>query len=668
MQRDIRGTAFYCEAEDFYRATFQPGSGLIADAAEVSAHGSRAVFTGTLAETLTGTPPTRICMTELTTSVTRVLTFGPRCDRLPKFDPSGTCIAFLSDRRKAGDFQLYLLDPVNGAARATPLVDGWVEYLHWSPDGARILLGVAGHGADTASNQGAVASNGNVNDVASWMPTVGAGDESHCWRHIWVYELAANSVRKVCEANTNVWEAVWCGNHALAAVTSPGTTEGLWYSARLEILNIQSGTSRMIYDPQDQLGCPSASASGEWLAVVEAICSDRGLVAGDLLVIHVASGKTRRVDTLGVDVSYTEWRSDGLLLLSGHRGFETVVSVYNVEAGTVTEIWASRELTASGSYATVSGLDATGDCVLLAESFLRAPQLSTIRAGKFEVVRSFDLRITQGEDALESVECVNWQAPDGQEIQGWLLRPLAEQPYPIIMNVHGGPVWHSHPVWLGRRSAHFMMLLRRGYAIFFPNPRGSSGRGRDFVRQVYGDLGGADAKDLLSGLDALVARGIADPKRLGVIGLSYGGFMAAWLITQDVRFAAAVPVGPHTNQVSEHLLSNIPQFMRLLIGDNYNNANGKYFQRSPIMYADRVETPTLSICGALDCCTPPEEARQFHSALLENGVESVLITYPEEGHGVRKWPAIIDYAARVGAWFHEHMPAEGSTKANAELR
>jgi dienelactone hydrolase len=140
-------------------------------------------------------------------------------------------------------------------------------------------------------------------------------------------------------------------------------------------------------------------------------------------------------------------------------------------------------------------------------------------------------------------------------------------------------------------------------------------------------------------------------------GRSYGGFMSSWLITQDSRFAAAVPVSPVTNQVTEHLISNIPHFVALFLADTYTNANGKYFQRSPVMYADRVKTPTLNICGALDRCTPPEEALQFHNALRENGVRSVLVTYPEEGHGVRKLPAAIDFAARVVAWFEENMPA-----------
>jgi len=168
-------------------------------------------------------------------------------------------------------------------------------------------------------------------------------------------------------------------------------------------------------------------------------------------------------------------------------------------------------------------------------------------------------------------------------------------------------------------------------------------------------MGGAETYDHLSGIEELVKRGIADPSRLGVTGVSHGGFMTSWIITQDTRFSAAVPVAPVTNQVTEHLISNIPHFVSLFLNDKFNNPDGKYFSRSPIMHAHKARTPTLNICGALDRCTPPSEALQFHHALLESGVRSVLLTYPEEGHGVQKWPAAIDFAARVVVWFDENI-------------
>jgi dipeptidyl aminopeptidase/acylaminoacyl peptidase len=652
MQKDIRETALYQEMEALFTKLRQPGSGQLSDAAEahVSPDGRDVVFTGTLVDALEGALPTRICSTDTSSGDTRVLTFGPNTDRSSKFSPNGGQVAFLSDRKKAGDFQLYLLNPSSGAVRPTPPVEGWVEYLHWSPNGKRVLLGVAGHGADVAGGQGAVTSKQRV-ERPSWMPAVETGDESYRWRRSWVYDLESNEVRQVDAVGINIWEACWCGNDAIAAISSDGPGESLWYSAKVRVIDIETGNSREILTPSEQLGWPAGSPSGSHIAIVESTSSDRGIVAGDLKLIETRSGKVQQIDTRGVDVTHTEWRSDRHLLVAGHRGFDTVVGLCESGSATFREVWCSTEITTGGRYITVSGFGDLGDCVLVGESFTRAPEIGRIREGAYQTVKSFDLGYGDEVAAIGAVERVSWQAPDGLQIQGWLVRPKGQGPHPLVMHVHGGPVWHWRPVWLGRSSTAILMLIKRGHAVFYPNPRGSIGRGQDFIRPVYGDMGGADAQDLLSGLDMLVSRGVADPKRLGVTGGSYGGFMTSWLVTQDPRFAAAVPTFPHNNQVTCRLIGNIPHFMDLIMEDTYNNPGGHYFERSPIMHAHKVKTPTLNICGALDRCTPPEEAVQFHNALLENGAKSVVVTYPEEGHGIRKFPAAIDYATRIVAWF-----------------
>jgi dipeptidyl aminopeptidase/acylaminoacyl peptidase len=537
-----------------------------------------------------------------------------------------------------------------------------VEYLHWSPNGRQILLGVAGHGADIAGGQGAITSKQIQNDAPTWLPTVETGKEAFRWRRTWVYDLATDSIRQVSPSDRNVWEAAWCGNDSIAAIVSPGPSEGIWYSAHLEIIDCNTGRNRTVYVPRDQLGWPAVSPSGQFLAVVEAVCSDRWIVAGELLLIDTHTGNVTRIDTKGVDVTFLEWRSERKLLLAGHRGYETTIALYDTGPGTYQEIWSSDDVTAVGRYIAVSGVGEEGECVLIAESFTRAPEIATIRLGQYRTVKSFDVGYSNQVAAIAGVQQVRWSSPDdGLPLEGWLLRPAEAAPHPLVMAIHGGPVWHWRPQWLGRpRTAPFLLLLRHGYAVFFPNPRGSSGHGQEFVRRVVGDLGGADAHDCLSGLDHLVNAGLADPRRLGITGISYGGCVTSWLITQDTRFAAAVPVSPHTNYVTYHLISNIPQFVELFLQDHYTNQQGRYFDRSAVTFARNARTPTLNVCGALDRCTPPEEAVQFHNALLQSGANSALVIYPEEGHGVQKFPAAMDYAARLLAWFEEYMPANAT--------
>ena len=133
--------------------------------------------------------------------------------------------------------------------------------------------------------------------------------------------------------------------------------------------------------------------------------------------------------------------------------------------------------------------------------------------------------------------------------------------------------------------------------------------------------------------------------------------MSSWLVTQDQRWAAAVPVSPVTNWYSQHFTSNIPYFDALFLDGDPEVPGDKFHLRSPVAHASKVTTPCLNIAGALDRCTPPTQAQEFHQALLEHGVESQLAIYPQEGHGVRAFPAVTDFCTRVVDWFEQHMPA-----------
>ncbi|HEY2063713.1 MAG TPA: prolyl oligopeptidase family serine peptidase, partial [Amycolatopsis sp.] len=201
------------------------------------------------------------------------------------------------------------------------------------------------------------------------------------------------------------------------------------------------------------------------------------------------------------------------------------------------------------------------------------------------------------------------------------------------------------------------LLVAQGYAVLSPNPRGSSGRGQEFAGHVVGDMGGADTHDYLSGIDALVERGVVDGARVGLIGGSYGGFMSSWLVTQDSRFAAAVPMSPVTDWYSQGFTSNISAWGNRFLDADPETAGSRAHTRSPVLHASTARTPCLNVAGALDRCTPPGQAREFHQALLAHGVPSVLVIYPEEGHGVRAYPAQIDFLTRVLQWFDRYLLA-----------
>jgi dipeptidyl aminopeptidase/acylaminoacyl peptidase len=659
-RRDLRETPLYKEAEALFQQVLRPGSGRPTSAVVlmVSPDGRHVAFAGTMLEKLEGLPSTRICIVELQSGDLRIVSFGPHSDLGPKFSPDGEQLVFRSDRLAPGDFQLYILNLKSGETRAAPVVDGWVEYHEFSPDGTHLLIGVAGHGADVSGGQGAKTSQtAATGRDAAWMPKVETGDEAFKRRSSWTLNLKSGVLKKVSPPELNIWEACWCGADSIAAVVSKGASEEDWYRAYVVAIKLAGGSTRILYEPQTQLGWPSASADGKKLAFVEAVSSDRWIVAGDLRIVDLVTGKLQTPETHGIDVTFTLWRNNKQMLLAGIRNLDTVIADFSVASQTVHELWkSSTQYCQNFFYPTAAACPGSaGGFVIATTAHLQPTQLIHVARSKSRKVCDF---AHSGTDAvvrtLRPVLPYRWKAPDGTEIQGWLMKGAGKQPAPLVMDVHGGPIWRWPPFFLGR-SPLLLMLAARGCALFWPNPRGSSGRGQSFAQAVVGDMGGADTKDYLSGLDQLVADGIADPKRIGVTGGSYGGFMSAWLITQDQRFAAAVPVAPVTDWVSQHLTSNIPYFDSFCLGSQYTDQGGNHFARSPVMFAQRVKTPTLNICGALDRCTPPGQAQEFHNALLENGAKSVLVTYPQEGHGVRAFPAAIDYAARVVAWFNRYL-------------
>ena len=544
----------------------------------------------------------------------------------------------LSDRDAPGQFQPYLLDLSSGAARALPRPDGWVEYFHWRTDGRALLLGVAGMGADLAGAQGGVGSKREVADLPSWMPELETGDETYRWRSLVVLDLESGSTKPANSTGFNPWESTWLGGDAMVAIGSDSPDEAAWYTATLRLIDPGTRTARELYRSPRQLGWPSAAPDARHIAVIEAVCSDRGLVAGDLLIVD-RQGAVKSCAIHGVDATFTSWVSNTEVLYAGHRSVETVVGIYDIASSRARELWTSSTQTVGPriypEVAPVPGRPGAFACTTV--GFTEAPALQHWNGEALRCVRSFETAETSALIDGIVVEPLRWKAPDGLEIHGWLLKPAGVAPQPLVMEVHGGPVWLYRPLYLGAGGTR-LALLRRGYALFLPNPRGSSGRGQEFASKVFGDMGGADTHDYLSGIDDLVSRGVADPKRLGVMGGSYGGFMSAWLVTQDSRFAAAVPIAPVTNWVSEHLTCHIPHFCEQFLDDSMTNPGGKYHTRSPIMYASQVRTPTLIVCGALDRNTPPGQALEFHHALKLHGVESVLATYPQEGHGVRSYP------------------------------
>lgn len=657
MERDIRSTPLFAEVEQFYRNLHAPGSGRITDTTDlcVSADGRRVSFTGLRFDSLAAAPTSCIATVDPANGAVALEPNCPAGSRLPRWSPDGSTLAFLSDAQSPGDHRLQISRA--GRVASAPPVEGVIESMAWSPDGRRLLIGVAGYGADLAGCQGGVTTHARADSGPAWLPTLDSGDAENLWRHVWVLDVEASTLRRVSPARLNVWESCWLGNGQIAAVASDAHDEGAWYTARMVAIDVIEGQVRDLVRVTDQLGVPAANPQGSRLAYIDAVCSDRMIVCGELQLVETGANSVsapRRLDTRGVEVTHVAWRNVDELIYVGMRGLETVIGEVHVSANRTVELWANSERTGQGFYPSIAPLP-DGGVLMWAEGWAVAPELVRIDAAGQRVLCSLASEAASVPGACTSrAQTSVWAGRDGLEIQGVLITPAGEGPWPLVVDVHGGPIWGCRDRWQGRlRGAR--VLADHGVASLYPNPRGSGGRCRDFADRVRGDMGGEDTHDILCGVDALIERGIADPKRLGVTGISYGGYMSSWLVTQDTRFAAAVPISPVTNWYSQHRTSHIPYFDALFLDGQPSAPNGLFHARSPVMFADRVRTPVLQLTGALDRNTPPTQAIEFHRSLLEHGVTSKLAIYPTAGHGIRSFPEVLDATTRYVGWMLRHF-------------
>ncbi len=655
LPRDLRSSPTYRDVEAFLLSVQVPGEGRVVDATDpaTAPDGGRVAYTAWRRDTAGAAPTPVIEVVDTATGSRTTFAEHAGC-RWPRWSPDGGRLLCLR-RGDAGSELPVVIDlatrGITQPVAAPPA--GTVEAAVWSPAGTSLALVVAEVGAEISD----VFGSGRVtapDEVPAWCPEVAAEGRSG-WRRLWLCDLEGGDPR-ILAPGSNVWEVAWAGPQHLVAVASRGPEEDAWYDAELVLVDAGDGTHRTLLDPQTQLAMPAADPSGRRVSVLSGSASDRGLLAGEVVVVETATGSATRLAAAGVHVTSQSWRDENRLLLAGLRGHQTVVGTYDLARSHFDEDWATTETFGPGDLLPVAAPHGTADAVVVLESHRRPPTLGLVRPDGFRALADLAHDGTALVASLcDALRAVTWRSADGLEVDGYLATPAGGEPgpRPLVVLVHGGPVWRWRDTWV-ERTVQVPLLLRNGYAVLLPNPRGSQGRGESFVRAIVGEVGGRDVDDVVGGVDLAVALGVADPAAVGVMGTSYGGFLAAWLATTG-RFAAAIAASPVTDWVSQHFTTNIPQSdVRFLVGPPLDPAS-QYRTRSPVVAATGSTCPVLLTAGQLDLATPPGQAVEMYRALVELGVDADLALYPREGHDVHEWPAVVDHCTRMLLWFGRHL-------------
>ncbi len=371
------------------------------------------------------------------------------------------------------------------------------------------------------------------------------------------------------------------------------------------------------------------------------------------------------------DEHQVAWIDADTLLVRGSSGAWSTLERYTFDGGAAVE--RDQLVPLEGPIWSAFSLSKAGDRVALVGSTPAHPgELYTLDLATREPELHTDSNPWLAELRLARQEVVSYEARDGQRIEGVLVHPLDEGtgPAPLIVCVHGGPEAHQSNEWLTRYSYPGQVGAARGYAVFYPNYRGSTGRGLAFLKLSQGDPAGAEFDDVVDGVDYLIDQGIADPERVGVTGGSYGGYATAWLSTfYSQRFAAGVMAVGISNKISKVGTTDIAdeEFYVHALKRPWDDWQ-LFLERSPIYWAERGQTPLLILHGKEDTRVDPGQSREMYRHLKLRGEAPVrLVNYPGEGHGNRNAGARFDYNLRMLRWFDHYLLGEGGEPPPWEL-
>jgi dipeptidyl aminopeptidase/acylaminoacyl peptidase len=570
--------------------------------------------------------------------------------RSPRWSPAGERLAFLGKPKGAKHHQLCLLEPDWGEARVLTNLKARVSDVAWSPDGTMLALIAQDPPPDDADERSKAG--------RDWIEY----EEQHRFDRLWLCDPETGELHRPTDADLHVYEFAWSPDGArIVAVAADRPYGWSWYRARLVIFHVPSGEAWTLHEPEKQIARPAWSPDGAWVSVVSCIFSDEGMSGGDVLLVDPDSCAAHNI-TNGQPRSYleTHWDDDGRSMLCPVIE-DGLPAIYRLALdGAARRLWSEQAaLTPFGG--AISRVRDGSAVALVTSDSLNPPDVwrGRLRDDGIDWMCLTDANPAYAGRAAGRLEVIHWKSFDGLSIQGLLLRPHdapEDTPLPMVTLIHGGPTSLTR---FGFPDTHTLgwghLLAARGYLCFFPNYRGSMGFGVEFAELNNRDLGGGDLEDVLYGVDYCIAQGWADGERLGIGGWSYGGYITPWAISQTPRFKAAVSGASITNWTSFHGVSPIQGFDETFNRADPHNADGFYTFRSPIYSVERVSTPTLFLHGQEDPVCPVGQAHEMWRALKERGIETRLVIYPRERHGLREREHVRDLLTRIVEWFSERV-------------
>jgi dipeptidyl aminopeptidase/acylaminoacyl peptidase len=614
----------------------------------------------------------------------RQITFSQDSETSPRWSPDGRYLSFTSSRPgKARGNQVWLLDRGGGEAMQLTELKGRLQGYEWSPDSKRLALVIGDPDPEadaTPTPQPGAAGPAPtprtpkpiVIDRYHYKQDVQGYLLSGRHTYIYLYDIATQKLDRLTtgvkwDESSPSWSPdgtriAFMSNHSDDPDRDP--------IAQLYVADARPGaTEKLLTRTADRASRsrPEWSPDGKWVAFIEGDERQYGAYNMEHLALAPADGsappaRIKAVEALDRGVSAPRFSADGktinFLVADDRSVYPARVSLSggNVERALAPPVVVSNWSAAKERVALLSGGDT------------KPTEVYVLEGGALRQLTHQNDALMAGIDVAQT-EDVSFKSKDGTEVHGLLTKPVgyvAGTRVPLLLRIHGGPNGQDQHSF----SVERQFFAANGYAVLAVNYRGSSGRGQKYSRAIFADWGHYEVEDLEAGVDHVIEMGVADPERLGVGGWSYGGILTDYMIATDPRFKAATSGAGTAFTVAFYGTDQYIIQYDYEIGPPWNPKSWETYQKIsyPFLHADRIKTPTLFLGGERDFNVPVQGSQQMYQALRSLGVDTQLVIYPNEFHGIQRPSYVRDRYERYLAWYDKYLKRTASAPAAAATR
>lgn len=645
-----------------------------ADDPQISPDGKMIVYARHSMDRMTDKNVADLWTIDVSSGAHRPLIDGAGSIASARWSPTGDRLVYLAPGKDALELRVLFVD--SGESFALAQLTEAPGAPVWSPDGKTIAFSML-----VAEDAPSFAKPPKAPEGAKWNEPFrvfekmqirfdGAGYLPYGTTHVFTVPAEGGTPRQVTKGENDFNAPQWLDNSTLLVVGNDvedaylDPIESEIYAVSLKDLSIRVLTTR---DGPDH--SPAVSPDGKRIAFLGYDDKLKSWQETDLYVMNRDGSGVRNLTAgYGRSIDQIAWRGDAILAQTEVDGDIHLVSFSAGGGGATTLVTGVGGTSLGRPYSSGSFSVAKNGSIAYTAAFADRPaEIGLARGGAPKIMTALNADLLPLLDMARLEEIKVKSTADGREIEAWVALPhgfRADGSYPMILEIHGGPFAQYGPAF----AAEIQRYAAEGYVTVYVNPRGSTGYGEEFAQLIDRAYPGNDYDDLMSVVDALIAKNYVDPKRLFVTGGSGGGVLTAWIVGKTERFAAAATVKPVINWQTMALLADIGAFVtrHWIRADPWDDRE-IYWRLSPLSLVGNVTTPTMVMVGEEDWRTPTWEAEQFYGALKLRKVDTALVRVPSSPHYIAARPSrLIAKTDNIMGWFAKYDPAKAKDGAEAE--